>query len=321
MNQLKIIFFGTPHFAVASLSALQNAGKHIVAVVTAPDQPSGRGLKLNQSPVKEFALSKNIPVLQPLKLKDPAFLQTIKNYNADLFIVVAFRMMPETLWSMPPKGTFNLHGSLLPQYRGAAPIHRAVINGETQTGVTTFFLKHEIDTGAIIFSETIKIEPTDTTGTVHDKLMQIGGELIVKTVNAIEQNNITTIEQNKLITDARNLKHAPKIFKEDCLINWNNTVQHNYNHIRGLSPHPAAFTYLTNTEGKTLQLKIFFATKEDAAQPTQPGIITTDQNSYIKISCNNGWLSLTDIQLQGKKRMPITDFLRGFKINNYTVKK
>lgn len=321
MRDLKIIFFGTPDFAVSSLSALLSEGKHVVAVVTAPDQQSGRGLKLNQSPVKEFALSKNLPVLQPEKLKDPAFLQNIKSYNPDLFIVVAFRMMPEVLWNMPPKGTFNLHGSLLPQYRGAAPIHRAVMNGETETGVTTFFLKHEIDTGAIIFSEKIKIEPTDTTGIVHDKLMRIGGRLVVKTVNAIEQNNFSAIEQNKLIADANKLKHAPKIFKEDCLINWNNTVQHNYNHIRGLSPHPAAFTYITSAEGQTLQLKIFFATREDAIQPNEPGIIETDEKSYLRISCNNGWLSLTDIQLQGKKRMPITDFLRGFKINSYTVKK
>lgn len=321
MNNLKIIFFGTPDFAVASLNALLDAGKQVVAVVTAPDQPSGRGLKLNESAVKKFALSKNIPVLQPEKLKDSAFLENIKSYNAGLFIVVAFRMMPEVLWSMPPKGTFNLHGSLLPQYRGAAPIHRAVMNGETQTGVTTFFLKQEIDTGAVIFSEKIKIEPADTTGMVHDKLMQIGGELVVKTVNAIEQNSFTTTEQNKLTADASTLKHAPKIFKDDCLINWSNTAQHNYNQVRGLSPYPAAFTYLTNAEGQSLQLKIFFATKEEAATPVEPGLISTDEKSYLKISCNNGWLSLTDVQLEGKKRMTVSDFLRGFKINNYTVKK
>jgi len=321
MNESKIIFFGTPDFAVSSLRELLDAGKQVVAVVTAPDQPAGRGLKMNESAVKKFALSKNLPVLQPEKLKDPDFLLSIKSYNADVFIVVAFRMMPQVLWSMPPKGTFNLHGSLLPQYRGAAPIHHAVINGETETGVTTFFLKHEIDTGRIIFSEKIKIEPTDTTGTVHDKLMKIGGELVVKTVNAIEQNNVSTIDQTNLVADGNSLKHAPKIFKEDCLIKWNNAVEHNYNHIRGLSPYPTAFTYLTNADGGTLQLKIFFAIKEDTFDPAEYGIINSDEKTYLKISCNNGWLSLTDVQLEGKKRMTVSDFLRGFKINNYTVKK
>jgi methionyl-tRNA formyltransferase len=304
---LKVIFFGTPQFAVASLQRIKEAGFDVAAVVTAPDKPAGRGLKLQQSAVKQFAVENNLPVLQPEKLKDPEFITQLQSYGADLFVIIAFRMLPEVVWNMPPLGSINLHGSLLPQYRGAAPINWAIINGETETGVTTFFLKHQIDTGSIILRNTVPIDETDTAGTLHDKMMEVGAELMVKTLQVVEGGNYT-LEEQDLTQEA---KHAPKIFKEDCLINWEHTVAQNYNSIRGLSPYPTAWTKLG---GQTL--KVFWAEK-DWETPTQaPGTVVSDGKKYLKIACADGWLSLKDLQLEGKKRMTVEEFLRGYAIGN-----
>ncbi len=299
---MKIIFFGTPDFAVASLQKMVEDGFDVAAVVTAPDRPAGRGLKLQQSAVKQYAVQVGLPVLQPEKLKNPEFIEALQGYNADLFLIIAFRMLPEIVWNMPPLGSINLHGSLLPQYRGAAPINWAVINGEKETGVTTFFLRHQIDTGSIILRQAVPIEENDTAGTVYDRLMHTGADLMVKTLHSVEDKTYVLEEQD--MTKAT--QHAPKIFKEDCIVDWNKTVEENYNFIRGLSPYPTAWTKL----GK-LTLKIFWAEKK-FAEPATAGEIETDNKTYLKISCSNGWLSLKDIQLEGKKRMGIEEFLRGF---------
>lgn len=299
---MKIIFFGTPDFAVASLQKMVEEGFDVAAVVTAPDRPAGRGLKLQQSAVKQYAVQAGLPVLQPEKLKNPEFIETLQGYNADLFVIIAFRMLPEIVWNMPPLGSINLHGSLLPQYRGAAPINWAVINGEKETGVTTFFLKHQIDTGSIILRQADPIEENDTAGTVYDRLMNVGANLMVKTLHSIENKTYVLEEQD--MTKAT--QHAPKIFKEDCIVDWNRTVEENYNFIRGLSPYPTAWTKL----GK-LTLKIFWAEKK-FTEPATAGEIETDNKTYLKVSCSNGWLTLKDIQLEGKKRMGIEEFLRGF---------
>lgn len=296
---------GTPDFAVASLDALVKADFNIVAVVTAPDKPSGRGQKLNESAVKKYALEKEIPILQPEKLKNPEFLAKLKSYQADLQVVVAFRMLPELVWKMPAKGTINLHGSLLPQYRGAAPINHAIINGEQETGVTTFFLKQEIDTGDVIFSDSIKIGDDETAGDIHDKLMVLGANLLVKTIKAVELNEVT--EQPQPQNDI--LKHAPKIFKDDCKIDWNNSSQTVYNLIRGLSPYPTAFTLLND---KTL--KIFKAEIEDKESAIVAGGFLTDGKTFLKFATKDGFIKLLDIQYEGKKRMLIEDFLRGMRL-------
>jgi methionyl-tRNA formyltransferase len=302
---MKIVFMGTPDFAVASLDALVQANFDVVAVVTAPDKPAGRGQKLNESAVKKYAVEKGIPVLQPEKLKNPEFIEELKSYQADLQVVVAFRMLPEIVWNMPAKGTINLHGSLLPQYRGAAPINHAIINGEKESGVTTFFLKQEIDTGDIILSDSVPIADDETAGELHDKLMVVGANLLVKTLLAIEANNIT--EQPQPQND--DLKHAPKIFKEDCKIDWNSPAQTIHNLIRGLSPYPTAFTLLNEKN-----LKVFKAEIEDK----EPGIIAggflTDGKTYLKFAAKDGFIKLLDIQYEGKKRMLIEDFLRGMRL-------
>lgn len=300
---------GTPDFAVASLDALLKAGCNIVAVVTVPDKPAGRGQKIHQSAVKGYALAANLPVLQPVKLKDPEFHQELRSFNADLQVVVAFRMLPEIVWNMPPKGTINLHGSLLPYYRGAAPINWAVINGETQTGVTTFFLQHEIDTGNVISSETVDIGEHETAGDIHDKLMITGAELLVKTVKAIESGNFTFKAQNELLNSLADLPHAPKIFKEDCLIDWTQPVKKVYDRIRGLSPYPAAYTVF---KGKTL--KIFSAELLNKEPGIQPGGFLSDDKSFLRFACKDGFICAKDVQLEGKKRMKIDEFLRGFRI-------
>lgn len=306
---MRIIFMGTPDFAVASLEALLNDGRNVIAVVTAPDKPAGRGQKLHESAVKQFAVSKGIEVLQPLKLKDPQFHEKLKALKADLQVVVAFRMLPEAVWNMPPKGTINLHASLLPYYRGAAPINWAVINGEKETGVTTFFLQHEIDTGNILFSETVPIGETETAGEVHDKLMQTGAKLLVKTVNAIERGDYTPVAQEQFIAGLSDeLPHAPKIFKEDCLINWNRPTNKVFNHIRGLSPYPAAYTIF-----KEKQLKIFSAEVLDKEPGIQPGGFLTDEKTYLRFACLDGFICVKDIQLEGKKRMTAEEFLRGYR--------
>lgn len=304
-KDLKIIFLGTPDFAVASLDALYQAGAHVVAVVTAPDKPSGRGLQLQSSAVKKYAVEKNIPVLQPVKLKESAFIEELQSYHADLQVVVAFRMLPEAVWNMPPMGTINVHASLLPQYRGAAPINWAVINGEKETGVTTFQLKHEIDTGDILLQEKVAILPDDNAGTVHDKLMQAGAQLLVKTVNGLANDSIKEISQASLTTE---LKHAPKIFKEDCRINWEQDVATIHNLIRGLAPYPASFTTL-----KDKQLKIYQSHTELAHTDLPIGSYDTDHKNYLRFVAKDGWLYVDELQMEGKKRMNVTEFLKGFR--------
>lgn len=294
---------GTPEFAVASLQKLVDAKFNIVAVVTAVDKPQGRSNKPVPSPVKECALSNGIPVLQPPNLKAPEFLDVLKSYHADLQIVVAFRMLPEVVWSMPPMGTFNLHASLLPDYRGAAPINWAIINGEKQTGVTTFFLKHEIDTGSVIFQEREPIHPDDTVGTLYDRLMLKGADLVVKTVQAISSGDYKSSPQREPAV----AKHAPKIFKETCVINWNQPAESVHNFVRGLSPYPAAWCELN---GKTY--KIFKSTITNSRSGT-PGTIDTDNKHYLRISTSDFQLSIEELQAEGKKKMNIQEFFRGNK--------
>lgn len=303
---MRIVFMGTPDFAVASLKALLDAGENVVAVITAPDKPAGRGQKLHQSAVKVFAEAKGLPVLQPEKLRDPQFVADLRAYKADLQVVVAFRMLPEIVWNMPPLGTINVHASLLPQYRGAAPINHAVINGEQQSGVTTFLLQHEIDTGNILLATKVAIEETDNAGTLHDKLMHAGAETLIRTVHGLKNNTIHPIPQEDLKIE--DLKHAPKIFKEDCLINWNGNTDEIYNLIRGLSPYPTAFTQLQN---KTL--KIFETEKEQLDHHNQPGEFFTDGKTYLKFATKDGYLHLKVIQIEGKKKMEINDFLKGYR--------
>lgn len=307
MKRLKIIFMGTPEFAVASLEKLLNSNHHVVAVVTAPDKPSGRGMLVNESDVKKFALKNDLKILQPIKLKDPKFLDTLKSLEADLQVVVAFRMLPEIVWNMPGLGTINLHASLLPQYRGAAPINWAIINGETETGVTTFKLKQEIDTGNILFQQKILIAPNETAGTLHDNLMQVGAEIILKTVNSIADGNISEVKQAESHTSV--LKTAPKIFTETCEINWQLPSKDIYNLVRGLSPYPTAFTLLNNKK-----LKIFSAEKEIVDESVTPGQVFSDNSTYLKFSTADGYLLLKEIQLEGKKKMKIEDFLNGWRI-------
>jgi len=302
---MKIVFMGTPDFAVASLSALQQAGLDIVGVVTAADKPAGRGQKLSESAVKKYAVENGLRVLQPLKLKDPIFIEELKSLDADLFVVVAFRMLPEIVWQMPKKGTINLHGSLLPQYRGAAPINHVIINGEKETGVTTFFLKQEIDTGDIIFTDAISIEDNETAGSLHDKLMVVGANLLVKTVKAIEADDYNEVPQ----PESEDLKFAPKIFKDFCKVDWNQNNQTVYNHLRGLSPYPTAFTTLND---KTL--KIFNAEPEDKEPGISTGAFLTDGKTYLKFATKDGFIKVTDVQFEGKKRMLIDEFLRGMRL-------
>lgn len=299
---------GTPEFAVASLEALLEAGENVVAVVTATDKPAGRGQKLQESAVKKYAVSKNIPVLQPEKLKDEAFLEELKGYHADLQVVVAFRMLPEVVWDMPPKGTVNLHASLLPQYRGAAPINHAILNGEKESGVTTFLLQHQIDTGNILFKEAVTIAPDDTAGDLHDKLMVTGATLLVKTVQAIKSNQYQEVPQSA-VQEEKLLKHAPKIFKEDCKIHWNRSVEDVYNFIRGLSPYPTAFT---DFQGK--HLKIFKCKPQKVEVNAEAGQIYSDGKHYLRFTANDGYIEIEELQLEGKKRMYTEEFLRGIRI-------
>lgn len=304
---MRIVFMGTPDFAVASLDALVKSGFDIVGVITAPDKPAGRGQKIQESAVKKYALEHHLYILQPEKLKAPEFLKELKALEADLQVVVAFRMLPEAVWNMPKLGTINLHASLLPQYRGAAPINWAILNGEKESGVTTFFLKHEIDTGDILFSKKVDITEDMTAGLLHDELMFVGAKLLTETVTAIKEGNYKEKPQDDF--DIAVLKHAPKIFKDDCKIIWNQPVQKVYNHIRGLSPYPAAFTYLLD---KTF--KIFTAQKENAVVHIQPGEHLTDGKTFLKFAALDGFISVKEIQLEGKKRMQIDEFLRGVKL-------
>jgi methionyl-tRNA formyltransferase len=298
---------GTPEFAVASLDALVKAKCTIVGVITAPDKPAGRGMKVTESAVKKYATRHHLKVLQPDKLKNPEFLDALKSLNADLQIVVAFRMLPEVVWNMPPMGTINLHGSLLPQYRGAAPINWAVINGEKETGVTTFKLKHEIDTGDILLQESFPIDENETAGEVHDKMKEIGASLLVKTVQELTAGTLTEKPQTSN-PGTETLKHAPKIFTATCRIDWRKTIHEIHNLIRGLSPFPAAFTELGD---KTI--KIFRSEKESAVPTTKPGRWESDGKTYLKFACRDGYIHLKDVQLEGKKRMPVEEFLRGYR--------
>ena len=305
---------GTPDFAVEPLRRLVEAGKNIVAVVTMPDKPAGRGHKIQFSPVKEYALSVNLPILQPVNLKDPEFIEQLRSYQADLQIVVAFRMLPEIVWNMPPLGTFNLHASLLPQYRGAAPINWAVINGETETGITTFFLQHEIDTGNIIQQQKIDIAPDDNAGIVHDKLMYLGADLVLQTVNQIESGNVASIPQPE-----GELKPAPKIFKETCRINFNTTAESVRNLVRGLAPYPAAWIELADAEGNATNMKIYEVSKE-LCTPTHPvSTLVCDGKKVLKVAVQDGYIHLDQVQLAGKKRMPAADLMRGTDLTQYTI--
>ncbi len=311
-KELRIVFMGTPDFAVASLKALVDGGYNIVGVITAPDKLAGRGKKLNESAVKKYAVENNLNILQPEKLKNPEFINELKLLKADLQVVVAFRMLPEMVWNMPKLGTFNLHGSLLPQYRGAAPLNWAVINGETKTGVTTFLLDHKIDTGKIIFKREIAIGENDTVGDIHDGLMEIGAKLVVKTVDALASGNYEAVPQVKILGEPE-IKHAPKIFKKDCKIDWANDYETIRNLIRGLSPYPTAWTKLINkNSGKEIPTKIFFAKKVDSNENAEAGTLKTDGKTFVNVACGSGWLQITDLQIAGKKRMKTEDFLRGF---------
>ena len=317
-SELRIVFMGTPNFAVESLRALVEGGYNIVGVITMPDKPVGRhGSVLQPSAVKQYAVSQGLPVLQPEKLKDEAFVSDLRALNADLQIVVAFRMLPEIVWDMPRLGTFNLHASLLPQYRGAAPINWAVINGDNETGVTTFFLTHEIDTGRIIRRERLPIAETDDAETVHDALMAIGARLVTETVDLLIANdgNIETIPQEDLYDKVENMRPAPKIFKETCRIDWQQPVANVYNFIRGLSPYPTTWAELVNPEGVITPLKIYQSEKVVEAHSLTPGAIRTNGKNILEIAVNDGFIRILSLQLSGKKRMSVKDFLNGTKID------
>lgn len=314
-KDLRIVYMGTPEFAVESLRRLVEGGYNVVGVVTMPDKPIGRhGSVLQCSPVKQYAVEQDIKVLQPERLKDETFVEELRSLKADLQIVVAFRMLPEMVWNMPPLGTFNLHASLLPQYRGAAPINWAVINGETETGITTFFLKHEIDTGEVIQQVKVPIADTDDVGIVHDKLMRLGGDLVLETVEAILQGSIKTIPQEEMIPGTE-LRPAPKIFKQTCRIDWNATVKEVYDFVRGLSPYPAAWTELqVPGNNSPLSMKIYRTEKISRPCSAPAGSIRTDGKTYFHIAAGGGYISVLSLQLSGKKRMEVQDFLRGFRL-------
>jgi len=311
---MRIVFMGTPEFAVASLDILIKNDYNVVGVVTVPDKPAGRGQQIQQSAIKKYAVEHNLNLLQPEKLKDENFIAELKSLKADVQFVVAFRMLPEVVWHMPKMGTYNLHASLLPKYRGAAPINWAIINGEKESGVTTFKLKHQIDTGNILFQEKVKIEPTTTAGELHDKLMLVGAELILKTVSEIERSFVSGKELDFLPQDDQLACHAPKIFKEDCQIDWTKPGNEINNFIRGLSPYPTAFTQLKNGEDQ-IQLVKIFNSKFEIFPPNHPnGLLLTDNKTYLKVFCEDGLIEVEEIQLQGKKKIGIREFLRGFKI-------
>ena len=312
-KDLRIVYMGTPEFAVESLKRLVEGGYQVVAVVTMPDKPMGRhGSVLQGSPVKEYAVSQGLKVLQPVNLKDEAFVEELRALKADLQIVVAFRMLPEVVWNMPPWGTFNLHASLLPQYRGAAPINWAVMNGDTETGITTFFLKHEIDTGDIIQQVRVPIADTDNVEIVYDKLMKLGGDLVLETVDRILDGTVKSVPQADVLPETE-LRPAPKIFKETCRIDWNKGVKKVYDFVRGLSPYPAAWTEICLSDGTKQVLKIFETEKIFTQHGLQVGTIDTDRKTYFRIAVEDGFVNLLSIQIAGKKRMTISDFLRGYR--------
>ena len=314
MEKIRIAYFGTPEFAASQLEAIIGAGYEVAVVVTMPDKPAGRGRKIQYSDVKMTAMEHNLPLLQPEKLKDPDFLEQLASYQANLFIVVAFRMLPAVVWQMPALGTFNLHASLLPQYRGAAPINFAIINGETETGLTTFFLNEEIDKGAVIMREKVSIRPDETAGELHDELMLLGNKVVVETIKKIESGQVSALAQEELI-EGQVLKPAPKITKEFCNIDWNQDCQTVYNHIRGLSPYPAAHTQLVSENGEAIDLKVYSSEIERCQHGLPIGSVVTDNKKHLKIALSDGYICLTNIQQSGKKSMPIDDFLRGTQLN------
>ncbi len=318
-EDLKIVFFGTPDFAVESLKRLVDNGFHVAAVVTMPDKPAGRGHHLLQSAVKQYAVAQGLPLLQPVNLKDEEFVNELRAIGADLHIVIAFRMLPQVVWAMPPLGTFNLHASLLPKYRGAAPINWAVMNGDTETGVTTFFLKHEIDTGDIIEQRRVPIARTDNVEAVHDRLMMLGADMVLHTVEAIVAGTVTPIPQEQLLHAGEEPTPAPKIFKETCLIPWHKSAEQVYNHVRGLSPYPAAWTEWMDQDGKTYAVKIFETGEPEAASGTVPGSMKTD-GRRLWVACADGWIEVKSLQLAGKKRMDADAFLRGFSLDGIVTK-
>lgn len=323
-EDLRIVYMGTPDFAVESLRQLVEGGYNVVGVITMPDKPMGRhGSVLQPSPVKQYAVEKGLRVLQPVNLKDEAFVEELRSLKADLQIVVAFRMLPEVVWNMPPMGTFNLHASLLPQYRGAAPINWAIINGDTETGITTFFLKHEIDTGEVIQQVRVPIADEDNVEVIHDKLMNLGGRLVTETVDAILAGTVKPVPQEELVNlSEEELRPAPKIFKDTCRIDWTKGVKAVYDFVRGLSPYPAAWTELVHPQGGVQVMKVFQAEKVFVSQTEnsfvphkeEVGTVSTDGKTYLRVALTDGYLNILSLQLAGKKRMPVADFLRGFKV-------
>ena len=315
-EDLRIVYMGTPDFAVETLRQLVEGGYNVVGVITMPDKPAGRGHKIQYSPVKQYALEQNLPLLQPEKLKDEAFVEALREWKADLQIVVAFRMLPEVVWNMPRLGTFNLHASLLPQYRGAAPINWAVINGDTETGITTFFLKHEIDTGEVIQQVCVPIADTDNVEVVHDKLMMLGGKLVLETVDAILNGTVKTISQEEMAVVGE-LRPAPKIFKETCRIDWNQPVKKIYDFIRGLSPYPAAWSELIASEkAESVVVKIFESEKVYESHQLAAGTIVTDGKKFMKVAVPDGFVSVLSLQLPGKKRLKTDELLRGYHLED-----
>lgn len=316
-EDLRIVFFGTPDFAVESLKRLVEGGYNVVGVVTMPDKVAGRGHKMIQSAVKQYAVEQGLHLMQPERLKDESFVEELRSLNAQLHIVIAFRMLPEVVWAMPPLGTFNLHASLLPKYRGAAPINWAVMNGDTTTGVTTFFLKHEIDTGDVIQQQAIEIGRTDNVETIHDRLMMLGADMVIDTVDAIIAGTVKPIPQDQMLTAGEEPTPAPKIFTETCRIDWNRPAEQLYNHIRGLSPYPAAWSEIIDANGNALHVKIF-ATSEPCVvtrgMSEVPGTIIAD-GKHMTVTCGDGALEILSLQLSGKRRMPAPDFMRGFNLD------
>jgi methionyl-tRNA formyltransferase len=314
---MRVVFMGTPDFAVATLEAIYHSEHEIVGVVTAPDKPAGRGLIIQSSEVKKYATDKGIPILQPVKLKDPEFIETLKQWRADIFVVVAFRMLPYEVYSIPPKGTFNVHASLLPQYRGAAPIHWAIMNGETKTGVTTFFLNNEIDCGDIILQKETDILPSETTGELYARLKHLGAEAAIQTLSLIYKDECVPVSQTPLV--AEKIKFAPKIHKEDTIINWNISAKEIINKIRGLAPYPGAVTFFTNKEGKNISVKILEAAITSEKSTKKAGEIDTDNRTFFYISTEDFKISIHNLQVEGKKRMNLDTFLQGNKPSNYTI--
>ena len=314
-EDLRIVYMGTPDFAVEALRCLVEGGYNVVGVITMPDKPAGRGHKIQYSPVKQYALEQNLPLLQPEKLKDETFLEELRAWKADLQIVVAFRMLPQVVWDMPRFGTFNLHASLLPQYRGAAPINWAVINGDTETGITTFFLQQAIDTGEVIQQVKVPIEDTDNVGVVHDKLMVLGGKLVVETVDAIINGTVKSIPQDEMAVVGE-LRYAPKIFKETCKIDWNQSTKKVYDFIRGLSPYPAAWCELKNANDELVAAKIFESEKQIESHDLAAGTLVTDGKKFLKIATIDGFINILTLQLPGKKRLKVDELLRGYQFSN-----